>query len=135
MGKYDDIINMPHHRSAKRPHMSVHDRAAQFAPFAALTGYGDAIDETRRLTCDRPEPGEAELAELDAALSELLARIGERPQVEATYFVPDEKKEGGAYVTRTGRVRRVDAVRRRLVFDDGTEINVSDLSSLALSDK
>ena len=92
MGKYDDIINLPHHRSAKRPHMSVHDRAAQFAPFAALTGYGDAIDETRRLTCDRPEPGEAELAELDAALSELLARIGERPQVEATYFVPDEKK-------------------------------------------
>lgn len=109
MGKYDDIINLPHHQSAKRPHMSVHDRAAQFAPFAALTGYGDAIDETRRLTCDRPEPGEAELAELDAAFARLTETAGQKPLIEVSYFVADSKKEGGAILSAKGMLKKLGA--------------------------
>ena len=95
MSKYDDIINLPHHQSKVRPHMSVSDRAAQFAPFAALTGYGDAIRETERLTDRKIELSESQIAELDLRLGELLARIDEKPKVTITYFIADERKAGG----------------------------------------
>ena len=90
MSKYDDIINLPHHRSKTHPHMALIDRAAQFAPFAALTGYGDAIDETARLTDGRPELSEQQLAELNERLLQIMAKPD--TVVYITYFVPDERK-------------------------------------------
>ena len=103
--KYEDMLELPHHVSAKRPRMDMIDRAAQFAPFAALTGYGEAIDETARLTQQRIELGEAELAELNGKL----AALKERLPCEAgiTYFVPDRYKAGGRYVTERVAVRQI----------------------------
>lgn len=122
MGKYDDIIDMPHHQSAKHPHMSVYDRAAQFAPFAALTGYGDVIAETGRLTEGMAVLDEDALAELDFSLSELAVHAGERRKIRVTYFVPDGKKPGGAYAEYCGVLRRADGATRQLLFEDGTAI-------------
>lgn len=127
MSKYDDIIDLPHHQSKTHPHMSLHDRAAQFAPFAALTGYGDAVKEARRLTDDRPELDENRLAELDQRLAELSVRIEERPEVVITYFEPDEKKEGGAYITSSGRLKKIEGYRRTFVFEDGREIGLDNI--------
>ena len=106
--RYDDIINLPHHVSAVRKRMSMHDRAAQFSPFAALTGYDDAIDETARLTDKQFELSEDERNRLDEQLRLIADRIEEQPELEVTYFQPDELKEGGAYLTTRGCVRRID---------------------------
>lgn len=130
MGDYDDIIHLPHHQSKTRPHMSMTERAAQFSPFAALTGYEDVLEETARLTDQRSEPSESEQAELDRQLQLLQERISERPVVSITYFQPDEKKSGGAYVTVTDAVRRIDTVKRVLVLMDGREIPINDVSSI-----
>ena len=86
MSDYDDIINLPHHQSKNNPHMSLYDRAAQFAPFAALTGYDDAVKEARRLTDSKPELDENQLEELDQQLADLMTRIEEHPEVTITYF-------------------------------------------------
>ena len=107
-GPYDDIINLPHHVSETRPRMSLYDRAAQFSPFAALTGYEAVIKETARLTESRPEPGEGEAERINAGLSALSLHIREQPWAEITYFLPDEKKSGGAFVSVSGRVKRID---------------------------
>lgn len=127
MNKYDDIIDLPHYQSKTHPHMSMHDRAAQFAPFAALTGYGDAVKEARRLTEDRPELDENQLAELDQKLAELAVRIEEYPEVVITYFEPDGKKEGGAYVTCSGRLKKIEGYRRTFVFENGREIGIDNI--------
>lgn len=110
---YADIIGHPHHVSPTRPRMSLEDRAAQFAPFAALTGYGDMIDEEARLTGERIEPGEEQLAELNRILSVLSRAVarGNRPEAAVTYFVPDPLKAGGTYETVTGKIRRVEPIR------------------------
>ena len=100
-GKYDDIINLPHPTSQNHPRMSLHDRAAQFSPFAALTGHHAAIAETGRLTDQRIELDESEIARVDAALQHLQELLPERPTVSITYFVPDERKNGGSYQTVT----------------------------------
>ena len=134
MGKYDDIIGLPHHQSAKRPHMSVYDRAAQFAPFAALTGYGDVIAETERLTEGMAVLDEDALAELDFALSELAVRAEERRKIKVTYFVPDGKKSGGAYAEYCGVLRRADGANRRLLFEDGTVIPLARIVRLEGAD-
>lgn len=126
-GPYDDIINLPHHVSKKRPHMPYVDRAAQFAPFAALSGHGAALVETARLTEQRIELEEDDRAALDRKHQVLLERIGERPEVAVTWFVPDERKEGGQYITTVGRLRRVDEVRRVMVLVDRTEIPLDDI--------
>ena len=126
---YDDIIDLPRPRSAHEP-MPMSDRAAQFSPFAALTGYEDAIDETARLTDARVELGESAVEELERALAGIAARISERPAVTVTYFVPDERKSGGAYVTRAGALKRIDELERELVFADGTRIAVGDIVSI-----
>ena len=123
MSDYDDIINLPHHQSKNHLHMSLHDRAAQFAPFAALTGYDDAVKEARRLTDSKPELDENQLEELDQKLADLMTRIEERPEVTITYFEPDDKKEGGAYVTCVGKIKKIDSYMRQLIFEDGKEIN------------
>lgn len=124
--KYDDILDLPRPKSAHEP-MPMSDRAAQFSPFAALTGYEDAIDETARLTDARVELGESAVEELERKLIDLAARISERPEISVTYFVPDARKEGGAYVTRTGTLKRIDELGRELVFADGARIAVGDI--------
>lgn len=119
---YADIINLPHHRSAVHPHMSLHDRAAQFAPFAALVGYDEMVDEEARLTDRRVDPGESDLERLDrifAQLSAALAR-GERPPVSLLVFVPDSKKTGGRYETVSGKARRLDPVEKKLFLLDSS---------------
>ena len=130
MTDYNDIIRLPHHVSQNHPQMSMHDRAAQFAPFAALTGYESAVEETARLTSERRELDPQEAEELNRRLSELAARLPERPEVTVEYFVPDDRKAGGAYVTVTGRVRHVSVPEKTLVMEDGTVIALDDVVSI-----
>ena len=127
MGKYDDIINLPHHTSPKRPRMSMIDRAAQFSPFAALTGYDAAVKETARLTDRRIELTEDSRAALDRKQQLLVDNLAEHPEVSVTYFVPDERKAGGAYITNTGSVKKVDDYLRLLILTDGTKIPLDDI--------
>lgn len=124
---YEDIINLPHHVSPTRPRMSRADRAAQFSPFAALSGYGDAVKETARLTGQRIELDESAKAALDEKLRLLAEVIEDRPETAITYFLPDRKKTGSEYVTVSGRVKRADSVQRELVMMNGTRIPVEDI--------
>lgn len=126
-GPYDDIINLPHHVSRTRPQMPRADRAAQFAPFSALVGYGAALVETARLTDRRIELEEDDRAAMDRKQQKLMERIGERPEVAVTWFVPDARKEGGQYITTVGRLKRIDEVRRVMVLVDRTEIPLDDV--------
>lgn len=125
--QYDDIINLPHHVSATRPRMSMIDRAAQFSPFAALTGYDAAIKETGRLTDQRIELSEDSRAVLDRKQQLLVDNLADRPEVSVTYFVPDERKAGGTYVTVTGRVKKIDDYQRLLLLTDGTKIPLDEI--------
>lgn len=120
--RYDNIINLPHHVSAVHPQMSMHDRAAQFSPFSALTGLDDVLDETARITDDMREIGEDRAAELDEKMRILRENTAERPQITIEYFVPDENKSGGAYRTVTGNFRRFDDYSRSIVLTDGMVI-------------
>ena len=122
--KYAAIAGVPHHVSRVHPQMSMEDRAAQFSPFAALTGYGDVILETQRLTDEKVELDEEALALLNEKYQMLMRRMDEHPVVQITYFQPDERKEGGAYVTVTGVVRRVDDVMKKITMQDGNEIEM-----------
>ena len=117
--RYNDVINRQHPTSKKHPRMSNMNRAAQFAPFAALTGYEESIEETARLTDRRIELSEYEIEELNTKLNFIQEHIKERPEVTITYFQPDERKEGGAYITVAGKVRRIDEVNGVLAFEDG----------------
>ena len=130
MEKYKDIINLPHKQSSKRPHMSLLDRAAQFAPFAALVGYDDAIKETGRLTDERIEMSEENLAALNARYQILVDHLGEEPEVAITYFVPDTYKNGGSYITETGVVKKLDTYERLITMVDGTRIMMDDVLTL-----
>ncbi len=131
---YDDIINLPHHTSASRPHMSAHDRAAQFSPFAALTGYDSAIDETARLTDKRVELDEYSKAALNEKLcmiqEQMAEQMDEQPEVSITYFQPDNKKSGGAYITATGYVKKIDEYERTVVMRDVTKIPIEDILAI-----
>lgn len=124
---YDDIINLPHHVSNLHPAMPVADRAAQFMPFAALTGHGEAIRETGRLTDGRLELEEDAMEYLDGKLRHLKERITEHPEISVTYFRPDARKAGGAYVTATGRIRKLDLYERVLLMEDGTCIRMEEV--------
>ena len=130
--KYDDIINLPHRVTKKRPHMPVEDRAAQFAPFAALTGYGEAVKETARRTERRMEPDEDMLAILNRRLEYIKEHLGENLKVSVTYFVPDMQKEGGSYESFLGTVKKLDTFRHRLIFQEGREIPFEDLWELSV---
>ena len=127
MGNYDDIIDLPHHVSSTRPRMPMIDRAAQFQPFRALTGYEDAVRETARLTDRRIELTEEEKARLDAALQRLMDSISSRPQVSVTWFQPDKRKAGGAYVTTTGRLKKIDELEGVLNLLGGQTIVIEDI--------
>ena len=126
-GKYDDIIHLPHHVSKTRPQMSNYDRAAQFMPFSALSGYDAAILETARLTDQKIELTDSQIEVINEALGVLQAYIGEQPEVEITYFKPDSRKQGGAYCTSLGKVRQIDTVKQTVMFTDRTEIPVGDI--------
>ncbi len=129
-GPYDEIIELPHHVSVRHPHMSVADRAAQFAPFAALTGYDSAVKETARQTEDKVELSEERKAELDMKQSILMDAIADHPEVFFTYFVPDELKAGGRYITKTGTIKRLDTLNRVYIMDDGTQIPLDEVSDI-----
>jgi len=126
-GLYDDIINLPHHVSATRPKMSAINRAAQFSPFAALTGHGAAIKETARLTTERIELGESEIAVLDMKLQILQESSVDRPEITVTYYEPDKRKKGGAYVTASGALKKIDDVGQVIIFVGGKRIDISDI--------
>lgn len=115
---YADIIDLPHHQSGKRKHMSLHDRAAQFAPFAALVGYDEMVDEEARLTDRQINPGESDLDRLDRIFRSLSAQLsaGRRPEISVLVFIPDARKAGGRYDTVTGRAKRLDPVEKKLIL-------------------
>ena len=128
--RYDDIINLPHHISKNHPQMDTLNRAAQFSPFAALTGYDDAIEETARLTDRRIDLDEVSKAILDEKLRIIMEQLGNKPEIEITYFQPDEKKSGGAYVSVSGIVKKIDYYKRLVLLQDGTRIKIEDISNI-----
>lgn len=131
--KYDSIINLPHHVSKVHPPLSTDSYAAQFSPFAALTGYDDIVFETARYTEERAEGSESLSAELDKKLSAVLAELndGKNPGISVKYFKKDAAKSGGAYLTYNGAVKKVDFPKRRIVFTDGTVISADDIVDIS----
>ena len=127
---YGDIINLPYKKSKKYKHMSQKDRAAQFAPFAALTGYDSAIKETGRLTDEKIELDEEALTALNMRYQLLIDALDEEPEVEITYFKPDERKAGGEYVAVIGAVKKVDDFERLITMQDGMKISMDDVLSI-----
>lgn len=127
---YDDIIDLPHHVSATRPQMSMKDRAAQFSPFAALTGYDAAIKETGRLTDEKIEMDEEALNILNMKFQILMNCLDDEPEVTFTYFEPDEHKDGGAYIEVTDKVKKVDEFERLIVMQNGTKIVMDDILNI-----
>ena len=118
MEEYDDIINLPHHVSKNHPPMPMMNRAAQFAPFAALTGYDAVINETGRLTDGFIELDENKKEQLNRRIAELMETIDEQPSVTITFFKPDERKSGGSYFTVSGQLKKVDEFNQKLVMKD-----------------
>ena len=123
-------INLPHHVSRNHPQMPLRDRAAQFAPFAALTGYEATVGETARLTAERRELDAQEAEELNRRLAALISLLPDRPEATVEYFVPDDRKAGGAYVTVSGRVRHISVPEKTLVMEDGMVIPIDDIAAL-----
>ena len=128
--KYDDIINLPHHVSKKHPQMSLHDRAAQFSPFAALTGHKAAINEAARLTDKKQILSEDVIAKLNEQLNLIKENIGTNQTVTITYFVPDDKKSGGAYISHIGVVKKIDEYTRTVIMTDKTVIPIEQISEI-----
>lgn len=128
-GKYQDIIRLPHHVSPTRPRMSAHDRAAQFSPFAALTGYEELLHESARLTEERPELDELEQEAIRQALNRFQAELedGRFPELLLHLFRPDERKAGGRYEDLRGRLKKIDSIEQLLVLTDGTALPFSDV--------
>lgn len=129
---YDDILYLPHPTSRTHPQMSRQDRAAQFSPFAALTGYEDTVKETARLTEERPILTEDEMAELDARLR-LAMELN--TEVIVTWFRPDDKKSGGSYVTAAGKIKKADELQRILTMEGGTQIPIDMITNIILQSR
>lgn len=128
--RYDDILHCPHHISPTRPRMSIIDRAAQFAPFSALTGYDAAVKERARLTDEKLELDADALAALDERLQMLRELLPDSPEATFTYFVADKKKAGGAYVEKTGCIKKFDEYQRTIILTDRTTIPIEDISGI-----
>ena len=128
--RYNEIINLPHHVSKTRPQMPMSDRAAQFAPFAALTGYDAAIKETGRLTDEKIEMDEEALNILNMKFQILVDSLDDEPEVTFTYFKPDERKAGGAYIEVTGTVKKVDDFERLIMMQNGTKMPMDDILNI-----
>ena len=120
---YDDIINLPRHVSDKHPHMSIHDRAAQFAPFAALTGHSEAVSETARYVDEKIDLGEDAIKEIQDALNYIQEHISQSPQVTITYFVADDRKRGGRYVTETAKVKQLNNLEQSISLENNVIVN------------
>ena len=144
MSEYDDMLNLKRPQYPDLPPMSIHDRAAQFSPFAALVGYEDAVAETERLTDRKREMSEEEIRDLNEKLQMLEERLSapsetrwenadSRPHICALYFEPDKKKEGGRYVEKEGALRTIDSYNRMLVFSDGEQIPIDQTYSIQIS--
>lgn len=131
---YEDILPLSRPVSLRHPPMPAAERAAQFSPFAALTGYGAAIEEAARLTQKRSELDEDGKAMLDEQLHLLQEHMDEQPLARITYFVPDEKKEGGAYVTALVRVRKIDTYQKLLILEDGSRLPLESLYEIRCED-
>ena len=131
-GKYEDIINLPHHVSKKHPQMTMESRAAQFAPFAALVGYEDAVKETARLTKKRIELNEEEKNILDMKLQMLKEQMHVQiyPEISVIYFVPDSKKDGGKYIKISGTIKKIDEYKQLLILDDKTQIPINEIINI-----
>ncbi|MDE5910240.1 MAG: YolD-like family protein [Lachnospiraceae bacterium] len=127
---YDDIIRLPHHISETHPQMTIRNRAAQFSPFAALSGYEDALEETERLTHRRAALAEDAKAALDEKLQRIQKEITACPKVTVTYFVPDERKAGGAYKSVLGKIKKIDRYEKLLVMDNGTKIPMEEITEI-----
>lgn len=128
ISSYEDIISLPHHVSVSHPHMLLQDRAAQFAPFAALTGHDAAVKETARLTQERRDLDEGIKSILDEKLRNILDILPEKqPHITVTYFCPDERKTGGAYVTVTGKVKKIDCYEHSIVMTDNRQIPIEEV--------
>lgn len=130
MGKYDDIINLNRPFSMKHPPMPVSDRAAQFSPFAALTGYDTAISESARLTEEVIDLDENAKALLNEKLNLIKAHLSEHPEVTITYFKPDERKSGGKYVNVTGSVKKINQYKREIVMMDGSIVSIENITEI-----
>lgn len=128
--KYDDIINLPNPTSKRHPRMSLYARAAQFSPFAALTGYEAAIRETARQTDGKEILSDEVIAGLNEKLRVIAENIGKGQMVTITYFMPDERKAGGAYVTHSGVVKRIDEYEHTVIMTDGAEIPIGQISEI-----
>jgi len=128
--KYDDIIHLPHHVSKIRPPMTAIDRAAQFSPFAALTGYDAAVKEAARLTDKRVELDEYMKDALSHKLQTIEERLKEHLEIAISYFQPDAKKNGGAYVKAIGTAKKIDLYERLVVMTDGTMISIDEIISI-----
>lgn len=133
-GKYDDIIHLPHPVSTRHARMSRLDRAAQFSPFAALTGFDATIAETGRLTDESIELDESRKEALNERLRRVLSEISQQPRVRITYFREDERKAGGAYVTVSGRVKKVDAYDHTIILTDGQVIPLETMRDLEVEE-
>lgn len=131
--RYDDILPLPRHRSLRHQPMPRIGRAAQFAPFAALNGYDDAVQETARLTERERAADEDQLALMDERLHALLDVIRDQPEITITFFEPDPHKSGGAYLSITGRIRRVDELNRQIIFTDRTTIAMDSICEIDCS--
>ena len=127
---YEDIVDLPHHVSRKHPQPTMADRAARFTPFAAITGYEEMVLEEARVTDERIEMDESSKAALNEKLNMILEFIDEQPEVSITYFEPDKRKAGGAYVTVTGTVKRIDEYEHLVIMTDGKKINIDDIYNL-----
>lgn len=127
---YSDIIHLPHHRSANHPHMTMHDRAAQFAPFSALTGYDSIVEETARQTLARPTPDTAELEQLNRRITYLHSHLHEKPTVKIICFVPDEIKSGGSYREETGVVEKIDLTGKKIIMASGSIVSADTVCAI-----
>ena len=134
MGKYDDIINLPHHQSQNHPQMSVYNRSAQFAPFAALTGFEDAILEVARTTEERIVLSQDKQSEIEHVLKEINKVIKNHPLIEVKYFVKDKKKAGGKYMTYKGNIKKIDLLEKQLIFVSKKNIFLRDIVDINFAD-
>ena len=133
MGKYDDIINLPHYEPKYHPRMSMYSRASQFAAFSALTGYDEQIKETARLTDNKLDIDDEVREILDAKLQEIQENISNKPQITVTYFIADERKDGGKYVTITNNIKKIDAYKQAIILKDDTEISIIDIIEIMIA--
>ena len=134
MDKYDDIINLPHYEPKYHPRMSKYKRSAQFAPFAALVGYDEQVKECSRLTHKRLEIDDELKEKINNKLNKINELIKNSPEVEITYFIPDEKKDGGKYITEIGNVKRIDYINRFIKFTDNKKIILDDVIDVKIND-